>query len=670
MIGKIAQGILTLVVIAALAVCLAVLPGAVARNNADSRSYDAAMVMAGEAAYSRYAIDLTRESGIRLRLPRISHDNYLSLTLGANDTYRAEFSLGGEAVGSFVIDSGPWAAIADAAGGKPISHLIPAYIVAEGYDELSLLPLRGDGEYWAANVATQQLETPPRTQEANIIDFEIRQVEIMINDKHFEKIEAKREQAIKVGVLLSDDSDIVPAKITAEGKRYDSDLRLKGDWTDHLTGDKWSFRIELRGDYAVYGMQKFSVQPPATRHWIYERMIYEFYREQGGVALRYDFADVYVNGEYKGVYALEEFMEKRVIENSAQREGPIARWEENIYPWERWAIYDNGIDTGFTPKPLQESRPPDATAILGVFSAKKTLENPSLTGYAQYAIDLINRVWAGELPAAQVFDAGLFAKYYVVLDIFQAAHGQGFGNMRSYYNPITAKIEPIPFDELASMQVGRFLSTHGYGEIDRMLFASADFQQLYLKYARELSDKFPGFLAAHDADLQNKALIIRRDEYVFGEPYDINWLNASIAALRGLADPGERLAPTAELADGVLTITNNDIEPLIVTGIYDGDDALPLDILPPDLLPLTIANVHDSGTARIELPYLPAPPDSPDSPDLQPENLSVAYEYLYTSGGLIPISASDPLALGTIYDPDTIHDPDTISDDERGDLSE
>ena len=50
---------------------------------------------------------------------------------------------------------------------------------------------------------------------------------------------------------------------------------MKGDWIDHLIGDKWSFRIKLKGDKTIQGMKKFSIHHPITRgfinEWVYQK---------------------------------------------------------------------------------------------------------------------------------------------------------------------------------------------------------------------------------------------------------------------------------------------------------------------------------------------------------------------------------------------------------------
>ena len=86
-----------------------------------------------------------------------------------------------------------------------------------------------------------------------------KKIYIDINAKDFKKIEYKREQAlgslnykgpfhVDSGILVSSAGDFVPAKIRTDGKEVDAKLRLKGDMTGHIEGDKWSFRIKIKGD--------------------------------------------------------------------------------------------------------------------------------------------------------------------------------------------------------------------------------------------------------------------------------------------------------------------------------------------------------------------------------------------------------------------------------------
>ena len=64
-----------------------------------------------------------------------------------------------------------------------------------------------------------------------------------IEPRHLEKIIAKREQALQRHFLITAPDDFVPATLRHDGRTVRVRVRLKGDLTDHLEGDKWSFRV-------------------------------------------------------------------------------------------------------------------------------------------------------------------------------------------------------------------------------------------------------------------------------------------------------------------------------------------------------------------------------------------------------------------------------------------
>ena len=69
---------------------------------------------------------------------------------------------------------------------------------------------------------------------------------LVLDDVALEKIEAKRAKALDVGILVKEKGDWVRCEVVDDFQYFEAKTRLKGDWTDHLRGKKWSFRIELR----------------------------------------------------------------------------------------------------------------------------------------------------------------------------------------------------------------------------------------------------------------------------------------------------------------------------------------------------------------------------------------------------------------------------------------
>ena len=132
----------------------------------------------------------------------------------------------------------------------------------------------------------------------------------------------------------------VPATIRLDGKAIPVKLRLKGDRPVHWnTPDRWSFRIQVKGDHKIFGMKSFSFHRAVARNYIYEWLFHKILKREGLIGLRYQFVTLHVNGKSQGVYVVEEHFRKHLIENNRRREGPILTFAEevSINPSDVWA---------------------------------------------------------------------------------------------------------------------------------------------------------------------------------------------------------------------------------------------------------------------------------------------------------------------------------------------
>ena len=106
-------------------------------------------------------------------------------------------------------------------------------------------------------------------------------------------------------------------------------LRVKGDRSLHwYDRDQTSYRIDLRGDDRIWGLEEFSVQKPITRNYIYEYIFHKFLETNKLVALKYFFINLSLNDSNQGIYAVEEGFSKELIERNKKRNGPIFGVEE------------------------------------------------------------------------------------------------------------------------------------------------------------------------------------------------------------------------------------------------------------------------------------------------------------------------------------------------------
>lgn len=252
---------------------------------------------------------------------------------------------------------------------------------------------------------------------------------IDIKHKHFQKIAYKREVALKNGLLFTSGEDYVPATIRHGDKKLRVKLRLKGDLPDHWETDKWSLRIKIRGDNTLFGMKKFSLQHPLTRVYAGEWFALEALRREGIISVRYKFVDLTINGKHKGIYALEEHFEKRLIEHSEYKEGPIVKFNEDL----RWMEYVS-LQTH------EKEYGSWSSSYIDGYSKDR-----SKNSLFAKATTLLEGFRAGQYKTTDVFNGKKLAFFIAMKDLLGASE-LDWNDFRFYYNPVTSLLEPIGFD--------------------------------------------------------------------------------------------------------------------------------------------------------------------------------------------------------------------------------
>ena len=252
----------------------------------------------------------------------------------------------------------------------------------------------------------------------------------------------KRKEAINIGILFSSDEDYVPAEMHInEEEIIEVDVRLKGDWTDHLEGEKWSLRVHVENDDQLDGMTNFSLQSPETRLFINEWVFHENMARENIMTTRYKFVNVLLNGENYGVYALEESFTEVLIESQERRQGVIINFDEDMM-WRNTATFwENSFHKSgeFLVTNIW-------TADISGFRESHVASSLSLSAEASMAKDMLYSFQRGERNASEIFDVELMGKYFALCDLWHASHSTTWHNMRFYYNPISGLLEPIGFD--------------------------------------------------------------------------------------------------------------------------------------------------------------------------------------------------------------------------------
>lgn len=264
----------------------------------------------------------------------------------------------------------------------------------------------------------------------------------------YEKIRMKREEALKMGQLITDSEDYVPAVLKYNNENIKIKLRLKGDFLDHLSGNKWSFRIKVEeNDKTLKGMTVFSIQDPKTRQGLNEFIHFQSLKNEGVIAPRYEFIQVYINGENKGIYALEEHFQTELIENNGARAGVILKFNEDP-SWGESFQKENYFSSTLA---LDQFRDEKFNwwfygADIDSFENEKIFEDPVLSAQFEKAKNLLNLFREGKIETHEAFDTSKLAKYFALEALNGCGHGSRWPNIRFYYNPVISKLEPIGYD--------------------------------------------------------------------------------------------------------------------------------------------------------------------------------------------------------------------------------
>ena len=308
-------------------------------------------------------------------------------------------------------------------------------------------------------------------------------IEIDVKFKSLQIIENDRIRALKTDRLISSDDGFVKAQISANEKKLNCKIRLKGDLPDHWAGEKFSLRVEMKGEGLINGMSRFSLQDPATRNNTAEWLYLTTLRNEGCMALRYDFVNLIINGKKMGIYALEEHFSKEMIEANSRREGVIVNYDDH-FVWKKYPsdVLSN-VDYDST---FRSSR-------TNVRLNKRIRNSNILPRQRDTAINFLRSVQNSDLNASEIFDHELLGRFLAITRIWNAEHGLSYDDINFYFNPITCKLEPIGFDGCPGTQVISPYCYFTWGDIkdNWVNFALNDhlIAKSYIKYLYQFTTK-------------------------------------------------------------------------------------------------------------------------------------------------------------------------------------
>ncbi|MBD74993.1 MAG: hypothetical protein CMM96_05880 [Rickettsiales bacterium] len=369
-----------------------------------------------------------------------------------------------------------------------------------------------------------------RELKTNSTNNKLENISIDIPFINYNTIEEKRLEALRISKLINND-EYVSAHATYKGKKVKIKIRLKGDYIDHLSGDKWSFRVRVNSDETIMGMKQFSLHHPSQRLYLNEWLYHKIMKKEDIISLRYEFVNLRVNGKVLGIYALEEHFDKRLLEHNKRKESIIIRFDENRM-WEEFIQF----------RPYRDRKIPGYggfySSDIDAFQSGNIRSDYQLKLQFLKAAKLLSDFRSNSKKTSEVFDIDRLSKFFALSDILGSEHGARWHNARFYFNPFTNVLEPISFDGNPNYTKSVICNTSsGYHSYYQKFFDDVEFYKKYLQYLSKYSDQSFGNQIINDYQEELSSLedIIRSEWEDYNFSFDFITSNSNY--IRTLLSP-------------------------------------------------------------------------------------------------------------------------------------
>jgi hypothetical protein len=280
---------------------------------------------------------------------------------------------------------------------------------------------------------------------------DLRQLNADIDFQDYSRMLSEREDALKQGILFPDDSTFVPAEFQGANGPTSVWIRLLPGAAEHLgTNDKWNFEIKSRDEAKLAGQSHANLIDPADNNWLYEWAFLESLRREGLLAGDYQFVRLFLNGDDRGIYALQE-NPSPLITSGKEATGKVVI-SYDVEPLLEAVSYF-GTEGSAVADPVSNLASNDPRFLqISEINDPLINDNDLLSNQAERGTALLRGLQSGDLAASEVFDAQKYGRFLALVDLWGAGDALSPLNLRYAYNSETDRLEPIasngnPFED-------------------------------------------------------------------------------------------------------------------------------------------------------------------------------------------------------------------------------
>jgi hypothetical protein len=338
------------------------------------------------------------------------------------------------------------------------------------------------------------------------------EMQLLVSEIDYEFLKNRRDVALERGIQINDGEDTyVACKIVHNGDTVKGEMRLKGHMTDHLEGDKWSFRVKTKKK-PVMEMTRFSLQAPGTRNYAYEWVYHQLLRQEGIIYLHYDFIRLKLNDKDLGIYAIEEHFGQHVLEHNNRPKGAILRWNPNLY-WEQRIDEMQGTY-------LNEQYSHYSSSFIEPFESGVVEDDSELVATYQQGAAMLEAFRRGERTTSEVFDVLKMARFHAIIDLVGGQHSLDWSDVKFFYNSETGKIEPVGYESFSVRKTESIAGQRIPNEYDgpafnyhNQLFSDPAFYAIYIQELERIADEayFNAFMKLIRQDLDQKLGVLAHE---------------------------------------------------------------------------------------------------------------------------------------------------------------
>ena len=365
------------------------------------------------------------------------------------------------------------------------------------------------GQEWE-NVIDELRSIPSRIAQSVAPATDLPTLIVDMNFRPYNDVLAQREQALRDGVYIPSDRDFVTATIQLDGSTIPVRMRLLEGPADHLGDDeKWGFEVRTRQNQQLLDMQRFYLSDPAANNWLNEWAFTRALEREGILTARYQFVHLVFNGDDWGIYALQEGFANELLTAQGRPEGVIVRFDADLL-WESIAHFQGDAQAAYA-DPIANLSTTDLQYFeVDAFRDAAIDSDPALSAHRDAAIGLLRALQAGELKASQVFDVEQYGRFLALVDLWGATQATSPVNLHYYYNPDSARLEPIGFNGNALGSDARVSLATAYDD--------PAIQAAYVREAWRVSQ--PEYLDQLQSELEGEYESLRKAVGVGAPPWD------------------------------------------------------------------------------------------------------------------------------------------------------